>query len=90
MVLVVGPVITCEVPVMLGPEKTKDEKAAEVDTCRVYEVAPARLFQVRVGEVDCPVAPLAGERRVTGLMVVKLHAADQGEVVPFARALACQ
>jgi hypothetical protein len=90
MVLVVRPVSTCEVPFIPDCVNATVEKVFEVDTCTEYVVAPARVFQVRVGEVDCPVAPLAGERRVTGLMVVKLHAPDQGEVVPFARTLTCQ
>ena len=83
-------VVTCEVPFIPDCVNATDEKAGEVDTCTEYEVAPVMLSQVRGGVADCPVAPLAGERGVTRPMVVKLHTDDQGEIVPFVNALACQ
>jgi hypothetical protein len=47
------------------------EKVEEVETCREYEDAPDALFQERVGGAVIPVAPLAGDRRVTGVVVIR-------------------
>ena len=57
-----------------------------VDTCNLYDVAPLEAFQLKLGLVETPVAPLAGEANAgaesAATVVVKLHTLDQALVLP--------
>jgi hypothetical protein len=69
-------------------------KLADADTRTLYVVAPVTVPQVRVGEVAWFAALSAGEESVgdTGgpVSVVKLHAPDHAQVIPYSRGLTCQ
>jgi hypothetical protein len=56
------------------------EKVTLVETWSRYDVAPLEEFQAKIGLIETPVAPLAGEVRVGAAggttMVVKLHPLD--------------
>ena len=55
------PEIANDVPLMLLWLRTSDEKFEAVDTCTLYVAAPDEAFQLRVKEVETPVARSAGE-----------------------------
>jgi len=64
VVLAASPLTLYEVVVILLWSTTVVEKFELVETCSRYDVAPEEAFQVRVGDVETPVAPLAGEASV--------------------------
>jgi len=93
-VLFARPLTVAESVVRLVWLDTVVAKLVDVDTRTLYDVAPATVLQLRVGEVDWLTALFNGNARygATGvaMIVVKLHTLDHALVPPAFVALTSQ
>ena len=81
------PLRTYEVVVIALWSTTSGEKLELVETCNRYDIAPLEAFQLNVGLVETPVAPLPGKASIGAAgaaptTVVSLHTVEYALVPP--------